>query len=214
MLAALTMTMGNLVALRQQHIVRLLAWSSVAQAGYILLPLGVAASSAGRSDAVLRTAITASLSYLALYVVMNLGAFACVAWVARRIPRNALEDYRGLFRRSPLVAVALGFFLLCLAGLPPGFAGLFAKIVVFRSALVGDAKVLALVMAVNTVIGLYYYLKVTASLFGPARVETEPKLDRSAYPLDVAIWLTAVGTVILGFAPQVVIRLAELAWLP
>jgi len=232
-LAALTMTLGNLVALRQRQIVRLLAWSSVAQAGYILLPLGVAATSTGRSEAVLRTASTASLTYLTLYVAMNLGAFACVAWVTQRTPRNALEDYRGLFRRSPLVAVALTFFLLCLAGLPPGFAGLFAKVVVFRSALVGDATVLALIMAANTVIGLYYYLKVATSLFavagsavagsdaagsGAAASGAADPLARpapsSAQPLAVAIGLAVIATVALGFAPQVVIDLGELAWVP
>lgn len=221
-LAALSMTLGNLVALRQRHMVRLLAWSSVAQAGYILLPLGVAAGSAGRSGAVLRTAGAASLSYLSLYVAMNLGAFACVAWASRRTPRNALEDYRGLVRRSPLVAVALAFFLLCLAGLPPGFAGLFAKVVVFRATLVGEARILALIMAVNTVIGLYYYLRVAASLFAAPGAEeaqeAEPPARRpapsTARPLAVAVGLTAVATIALGFAPQVVFRLGDLAWLP
>lgn len=216
-LATASMTLGNLVALRQRHIVRLLAWSSVAQVGYILLPLGVAAGSTGRSDAVLHTASAASLTYLVLYVAMNLGAFACVAWVTRRTPRNALEDYRGLFRRSPLIAVALAFFLLCLAGLPPGFAGLFAKVVVFRSALVGDARVLALIMAVNTVIGLYYYLKVTASLFaapghGRADPQTRIPVPRTERPLAVAIGLTTIATVVLGFAPQLVLRLGDLAF--
>ncbi len=221
-LAAGTMTMGNLVALRQRHMVRLLAWSSVAQAGYILLPLGVAASAAGRSDAALRTASAASLTYLSLYVAMNLGAFTCVAWVARQEPREAspqssgaISAYRGLIRRSPLVALALAFFLLCLAGLPPGFAGMFAKIVVFRSALVGDAKVLALIMAANTVVGLYYYLKVTASLFAARdHVEADPiAAPPAARSLVAAISLAGVATVVLGFAPQFVLRLSDLAWL-
>ncbi|MGB9375993.1 MAG: NADH-quinone oxidoreductase subunit N, partial [Mycobacteriales bacterium] len=195
-LAVLSMTLGNLVALRQRHMVRLLAWSSVAQAGYILLPLGVAARSEGRSEAVLRTAGAASMSYLALFVAMNLGAFACVAWVARRTPRNSLADYRGLVRRSPLVAVALAFFLLCLAGLPPGFAGLFAKVVVFRSTLVGQASDLALIMAVNTVIGLYYYLRVAAGLFAaPGSVPADPQArmaPSTSGPLQVAIGLATI----------------------
>lgn len=210
-LAAVTMTLGNLVALRQRQIVRLLAWSSVAQAGYILLPLGAAAGASGRSGAGLHTAGTASLTYLTLYVAMNLGAFACVSWVARHAPRNAVEDYRGLVRRSPLVAVALAFFLLCLAGLPPGFAGLFAKVVVFRSALVGDATVLALIMAVNTVIGLYYYLKVAASLFAGEPAALARPVPATSRPLTIAIGVSAIATVSLGFAPQVVIHLAELA---
>ncbi len=214
-LAVLSMTLGNLVALRQRHLVRLLAWSSVAQAGYILLPLGVAATAHGRSDHALRTAGAATLAYLALYVAMNVGAFACVAWVTRRTPRNALEDYRGLVRRSPLVAVALAFFLLCLAGLPPGLAGLFAKVVVFRAALIGGAGMLAVIMAINTVIGLYYYLRVAASLFvAPAEdAAPRPNPPRSV-ALTAAITVSFAVTVLLGFAPQVVLGIGNLARLP
>ena len=214
-LSALSMTLGNLVALRQRHIVRLLAWSSVAQGGYILLPLGVAATASGRAEPSLRTAGTATLTYLALYVAMNLGAFACVAWAARRTPRNAIVDYRGLVRRSPLVAVALAFFLLCLAGLPPGLAGLFAKVVVFRSALIGGAGALALIMAVNTVVGLYYYLRVAGTLFaGPADVALARPEPPRAVPVSAAIVVTAAVTIVLGFAPQLVLSLGNLARLP
>jgi NADH-quinone oxidoreductase subunit N len=216
-LAAATMTLGNLVALRQRHMVRLLAWSSVAQAGYLLVPLGAAAGAAGRSDAVLRTAGAATLAYLCLYVAMNLGVFACVAWATRRTPRNAIEDYRGLVRRSPVVAVALAFFLLCLAGLPPGFAGLFAKVVVFRSALIGGAGALALVMAVNTVIGLYYYLRVAALVFaGPAETPegTPAGSPRRSLAVAAAITVTVAATLVLGFAPQLVFGAGDLAGLP
>lgn len=213
-LAVLSMTLGNLVALRQRQLVRLMAWSSVAQGGYILAPLGVAAAAGGRSDADLRTAGAAALAYLALYIAMNLGAFSCISWVSRHSPRNAFEDYQGLARRSPLVAVALAFFLLCLAGLPPGLAGLFAKVVVFRATLVGGAGVLALVMAVNTVIGLYYYLRVAAALFGPS---TTAEAGRPSPPrslaVSAAIAASVLGTVALGFAPQLVIRAGDLAGL-
>lgn len=219
-LAALSMTVGNLAALRQRQMVRLLAWSSVAQGGYILLPLGAAAAATGRSGYDLRTAGTATLSYLALYVAMNLGAFACVSWATRGRPRNSVEDYRGLVRRSPAVAIALAFFLLCLAGLPPGLAGLFAKVVVFRSALIGGAGVLAVIMAVNTVIGLYYYLRVAAVLFaapvirpGTLREAGRPE-PAPAAPVTAAIALTAAVTVLLGFAPQLVLHLGGLARLP
>ena len=115
-IAALTMTVGNLVALRQRQAVRLLAWSSVAQAGYILAPLGVAATADGRDS--LGPALAATVTYLAFYAVMNLGAFACVAALARRHPGHRLADYRGLAYRSPWLAVAFAFFLACLAGLP------------------------------------------------------------------------------------------------
>jgi len=94
-LAAVTMTVGNVVALRQWQLVRLLAWSTVAQAGYLLVPLGVAASASSRG-AVLDDGVKATLTYLGVYAAMNLGAFVCVSLVARRRPRAAIEDVRGL----------------------------------------------------------------------------------------------------------------------
>ncbi len=110
---------------------------------------------------------SATITYVAIYAIMNAGAFAVVALVGKYRPRNLLEDYRGLARRNPLSALALAFFLACLAGLPPGLAGLFAKIVVFRAAVDGTAAWLAIVVAVNTVIGLFYYLTWAARLFAP-----------------------------------------------
>ncbi|WP_436758500.1 proton-conducting transporter transmembrane domain-containing protein [Streptosporangium sp. V21-05] len=163
-LAALTMTVGNLLAMRQRHAVRLLAWSSVAQSGYILAPLGI------RSD----EAMNASIAYLVFYAAMNLGAFAVVTLVSRRAGRGELDDYRGLAFRSPAAGLAMAFFLICLAGLPPGLAGLFAKIVVFRELLGGGegggGGWLAAVMAVNTVVGLYYYVAWVVRIFTPAAV--------------------------------------------
>lgn len=156
-IAALTMTVGNLLALRQRHAVRLLAWSSVAQSGYILAPLGV------RDD----EAMSASIAYLVFYAAMNLGAFAVVMLVSRRRPRNELDDYRGLAFRGPAAGLALAFFLICLAGLPPGLAGMFAKIVVFRELVDGGGVWPAAVMAVNTVIGLYYYVAWTTRILTP-----------------------------------------------
>ncbi|MGH3636607.1 MAG: NADH-quinone oxidoreductase subunit N, partial [Mycobacterium sp.] len=121
-LAAVTMTVGNLIALRQRHAVRLLAWSSIAQAGYILAPLGAMAGAVG-GDAFAVVA-GAAIAYLAIYVVMNVGTFAVVAVVARHRPAGELADYDGFARTNPICAVVLAFFLACLAGLPPGLAGL------------------------------------------------------------------------------------------
>ncbi|MET8385760.1 NADH-quinone oxidoreductase subunit N [Streptosporangium canum] len=159
-IAALTMTVGNLLALRQRHAVRLLAWSSVAQSGYILAPLGI------RDD----EAVSASIAYLVFYAAMNLGAFAVVMLVSRRGARSGLDDYRGLAFRNPAAGLALAFFLICLAGLPPGLAGLFAKVVVFRELVDGGGAWLALVMAANTVVGLYYYVAWAARIFTPVPV--------------------------------------------
>ncbi|MFB4422619.1 NADH-quinone oxidoreductase subunit N [Streptomyces sp. QL37] len=214
-LAALTMTVGNVAALRQnttraRSAVRLLAWSSVGQAGYLLVPIAAAAYS---SDA----QIGSTVAYALMYAVVNLGAFAVAALVARSRPGNRLSDYRGLYATRPLAALAMGFFLLCLAGLPPGIIGLFAKVTVFSSAVDAGLGWLAVVMAVNVVIALYYYLRWTAALFSapePAPASEEaPKAPahRIPAPLTLAIALTAVAGITLSGAPQLILRFATLS---
>jgi NADH-quinone oxidoreductase subunit N len=245
-LAAVTMTVGNLVALRQRQAVRLLAWSSVAQAGYMLVPLGALGGILGRTGAgaggraagaagggaagagVTAAGVTsATITYVAIYAIMNAGAFAVVALVAKYRPRNMLDDYRGLARCNPLSALALAFFLACLAGLPPGLAGLFAKIIVFRAAIDGTAAWLAIVVAVNTVIGLYYYLTWAARLFAPlpaavagngavaSAVPAGTVAAAGALPVPravgAAIGVAAAGTVILSLAPELVLHVTPLA---
>ncbi|MFD8001119.1 NADH-quinone oxidoreductase subunit N [Streptomyces mirabilis] len=203
-LAALTMTVGNVGALRQQatraySAVRLLAWSSVGQAGYLLVPI----ASAGYSkDA--EKAIGSTVAYALMYAVVNLGAFAMAALVARTSPLNRISDYRGLYARSPLSALILGFFLLCLAGLPPGIIGLFAKVTVFAAAVDAGLGWLAVVMAVNVVIALFYYLQWTTLLFRAP--DGEPEKHRVPAPLTAAIALTAVLGIVLSGAPQLVLR--------
>ncbi|MER6915483.1 NADH-quinone oxidoreductase subunit N [Streptomyces sp. NPDC000594] len=235
-LAALTMTLGNAAAVRQdpdlpRSAVRLLAWSSVGQAGYILVPIAAAAY----SDDV---EIGAAVAYALMYAVVNLGAFAVVALVARSSPLNRISDYRGLYARSPLAALALAFFLLCLAGLPPGIIGLFAKVTVFSTAVDAGLGWLAVVMAANVVIALYYYLKWTAVLFrapeenaapvasgavaasggtatgsgGTTTVAADPVTGSAgavaAPALTLAIGLTTVVAVALSGYPELVLRLA------
>ena len=173
------MTVGNVGALRQQttraySAVRLLAWSSVGQAGYLLVPIAAAAYS---DDA--EHAVGSTVAYALMYAAVNLGAFAVAALVARTSAGNRIADYRGLYARNPLAALLLAFFLLCLAGLPPGVIGLFAKVTVFSAAVGAGLGWLAVVMAVNVVIALYYYLQWTALLFraarGPAREAPGPR---------------------------------------
>ncbi|WP_392672068.1 NADH-quinone oxidoreductase subunit N [Streptomyces sp. LN785] len=215
--AALTMTVGNVAALRQtatraRSAVRLLAWSSVAQAGYLLVPIASAAYSGD-------VQIGSTVAYALMYAVVNLGAFAVAALVSRTSPDNRLSDYRGLYATRPLAALAMGFFLLCLAGLPPGVIGLFAKVTVFSAAVDAGLGWLAVVMAVNVVIALYYYLQWTADLFrGPgepvpaaAPAGTAQALRvTSAAPvsLTAAIALTAAVGIVLSGAPQLVLRFA------
>ncbi|MFD4524726.1 NADH-quinone oxidoreductase subunit N [Streptomyces sp. NPDC058470] len=208
-LAALTMTVGNVGALRQQatraySAVRLLAWSSVGQAGYLLVPI---ASAAYSKDA--EKAIGSTVAYALMYAAVNLGAFAVAALVARTSPLNRVSDYRGLYATSPLSALLLGFFLLCLAGLPPGIIGLFAKVTVFSAAVDAGLGWLAVVMAVNVVIALFYYLQWTTLLFRAP--EGEPAKHPVPAPLTAAIALTAVLGIALSGAPQLALRFSATA---
>ncbi|MBY8883758.1 NADH-quinone oxidoreductase subunit N [Streptomyces sp. PTM05] len=235
-LAALTMSVGNVAALRQRtghprSAVRLLAWSSIGQAGYLLVPLAAAGYAADPAHEVGTT-----VAYALMYAVVNLGAFAVVALVAgaRRI-----EDFRGLYATRPAAALALAFFLLCLAGLPPGVIGLFAKVAVFSTAVDAGLGWLAVVMAVNVVIALYYYLRWTALLFArpatrtadsgaaeaaeaaegvPAASDVSGASGAVAVPqapgrvpvsLTAAIALAALVGVALSGAPQLVLRFAS-----
>lgn len=216
-LAVATMTVGNLVALRQRRMVRLLAWSSIAQAGYILVPLAAAAGLAGRGVEERAVAVAAVFAYTVFFVVLELAAFAAV--VALRPAAGdggTIAEYAGAARRRPWVGAALVFALIGLAGLPPGLAGLFAKVAVVRSLLVGGAGALALVVAANAVLGLVYYLRVSATLY--ARPAAAPDRGASAvpggasavpggpvaWPVAVALAAATIVAVVIGFAPQVV----------
>ncbi|MHB9859787.1 NADH-quinone oxidoreductase subunit N [Streptomyces sp. YIM S03343] len=204
MLAALTMTVGNLGAFRQQptraySAVRLLAWSSVGQAGYLLVPI----AAAGYSDDAQKS-IGSTVAYALMYAAVNLGAFAVAALVGRTKSLNRVSDYRGLYASNPLAALLLAFFLLCLAGLPPGVIGLFAKVTVFSAAVDAGLGWLAVVMAVNVVVALFYYLQWTTLLFRAP--EGEPSRHRVPAPLTAAIALTGVLGIALSGAPQLVLR--------
>jgi len=210
-LAVLTMTWGNLVAMQQRHMVRLLAYSSVAQAGYMLVPMAVQPSAGEKAY---DQAFAATLSYIAIYAVMNLGLFACVVAVSRRTPRNLLVDYRGLVKTSPVLAVVMAFFLLCLAGVPPGIAGMFAKIEVFRASINGDLEWLAVIMAVNTIVAMYYYLRVAFGLFagvGEPAGDTPLEAPRIPAPVLAAIGITALGALAISFYPDLVLHYTPLS---
>jgi NADH-quinone oxidoreductase subunit N len=185
--------------------VRLLAYSSVAQAGYMLVPFAVGA----QDQAARAEAFGAVLIYLLLYGITNLGAFAVVTLVAHRQPDNTIAGYRGLGRRSPALAAAMSVFLLSLAGIPP-LAGFYAKLVVFRAAIgPGDPGLVALAafMAVMTVVALFYYLSIVRSMW-----QTEPGEAAEALPIPVpyglAIGLSTVGVFLLGILPGLLVGLA------
>ncbi|MGH9189584.1 MAG: NADH-quinone oxidoreductase subunit N [Acidimicrobiales bacterium] len=208
-LAALTMTVGNLIALRQTNIVRMLAYSSIAQAGYILVPFAVA----GASDEAARSAFTASVVYLLVYAAMNLGAFTVVIAVARKTRSGEIASYGGLFEYAPGLTVLMTGFLFSLAGIPP-LAGAWAKIFVFRAVLdagTPSAVVLGVIAAVNSVIALFYYAAVARQMW----MSPVPDGDRTAVrvptTLVTALGITAVVVVVVGVYPQVLARFADLA---
>lgn len=151
--ALLTMIYGNIVAARQQNVKRMLAYSSIAHAGYILL--GLCAGEAGFMPVVF---------YLFIYTLMNIGAFGMVSMVERDFPDTNLESWRGLGQKAPAFAVALSVFMLSLAGIPP-LAGFMAKYLVFAAAINSGLIVLAVVGILSSVVGAYYYLRLIATMF-------------------------------------------------
>lgn len=205
--AVLTMTIGNVAALRQRTAIRLLAWSSIAHAGYLLVPLGVA--SVGTTGGQLGMAMSATVAYLAIYAALNLAAFGVVAVVSRHSPASTLEEYRGLVHAEPVSAVVLGFALLALAGLPPGVAGLWAKVIIVDSAVSGGAGWLAIAVAVNTVIGLVYYLRWTVMLFSSVPDQRAVPTYEMSTTSGMAIGLAMAAGLVLSVLPQLVLGLAE-----
>ena len=202
-IGVVTMTFGNLVAIQQKQIVRLLAYSSIAQAGYMLLPLGVASA----TDGELNTQIVFSVvGYLLVYAFMETGAFAVATAFGRKTGKYLVEDYAGLFARSPALAVAMAAFLFSLAGIPP-FAGWWAKFVIFQTLIEGEGLWLAVIMAVNTVIAMFYYLAVVKKMF--VDKAEEPAAIPLPRVLAGAIGAAAVVITVGGFLPDLFGRLAE-----
>lgn len=195
-MAALTMTVGNVIALQQKNIVRLLAYSSIGQAGYILIPLAVVAN---KSATIQKEAFAAALTYILIYSFMQLGAFAVVIAVSRRHPDNLISDYEGLAAREPGLAFAMLFFLLSLAGMIPT-AGFWAKFFVFRSAIGAGTLWLAALMVANTLIGLYYYLSVGAKMY--LREPRERGPIAVPYALATAIVLMVIIVVAVTVYPD------------
>ena len=189
-LSALTMTVGNMIALRQTNIIRMLAYSGIAQAGFMLAPLAV------DSDLSSRAVVT----YLVIYAAMNLGAFAVVIGVARKTGSGEISSFGGMFEYAPGLTVLMSLFLFSLAGIPP-LGGWLAKFVVFRTladANTPSAYVLGVFVAVNSVIALYYYANVAREMW----MKPVPDDDRTPivvpFAIQAAIGLTIVATMVFG----------------
>jgi NADH-quinone oxidoreductase subunit N len=214
-LAALSMTVGNLIALRQTNMVRLLGYSSIAQGGFILVPFG-AAVAGNVTGAQLEDALFATVTYLAIYAVMNLGAFAVIVAGTNRLKSVEISAWSGMFNYAPGLAALLAVFFMSLAGIPP-FAGWYAKFVMFRAVMLVDsawAIALAAIAVINSVIAFAYYAKVVVStMFSPvpAEVPADELSRRSVAPsLRFALGVTVVLVVVLGVLPGVVSSLSEL----
>ena len=212
--AAASMTLGNIMALRQDGVVRLLAWSTVAQAGWVVLPLATLSSAA----------VHASGAYLLAYVLATLLAFAVVAALVQTRGAASARDltsYRGIVHDHPVLAAALGLALLSLAGLPPGVLGLVAKVTALRPVVAGELWLLAVIAAVNAVLGVAVYLRWLRALFSSSEAATDvtPNVGPDGgtpvaavairvHPATlVAVGAATVALVVTSLSPQLVLGL-------
>ncbi|MCB0976582.1 MAG: NADH-quinone oxidoreductase subunit N [Acidimicrobiales bacterium] len=206
-LAALTMTGGNVLALRQTNIVRMLAYSSVSQGGFILMPLAVMAS----GDAA-ESALKSVVIYLLIYAFSNLGAFAVIIAVSRKTRSGEISSFGGLMSYAPGMGLLMTIFLASLAGIPP--LGIWiAQLQAFKTLLdAGDtaAYVLAVVAAVNTVISAAYYMKVLREMWMKPVPDGDTTPVVAPQPVWAALGICAAGTVVLGVLPSLVLRFADL----
>ncbi len=198
LIAMLTMTVGNVIAIAQTNIKRMLAYSSIAHAGYVLIGLA-AANSDGKSSAMI---------YLFVYCVMNIGAFGAVI-LARTADGESLviSDYAGLGFRKPLLGGFLTLMLLSLAGFPPT-AGFVGKFYIFKSAIGAELYLLVIVGAINTAISAFYYLRVVVTMY---MREPEEELEFNPYPstLVIGLVLAAIGILLIGILPSLLFNTAQ-----
>jgi len=195
-LSMLTMTIGNLTAISQTNIKRFFAYSSIAQAGYILMGLAVF-SPLGQN---------AVMIYLFAYLFTNLGAFAVVCLVEGASGKSNISDYAGLSERSPATAFFMTVFLLSLTGIPP-LAGFIGKYYVFAAAIEGKAIALAVVAAVNSAVAAYYYFRIIRVMYLVPKAETQPTFGTSPLYPKIVLWLMSAGVVTLGLFPGYFIKL-------
>jgi len=197
-LAALSMTLGNVVAIAQSNIKRMLGYSSIAHAGYIMVGLA-AIGTLGKGGV---------LFFLAGYALANLGAFIAIIAISNKISSDEITDYSGMARRSPVIAFILAFCLISLIGIPPT-VGFMAKFYIFNAAIQENLLWLVIIAALNSVISAYYYLRVVKLMYvgEPASEEAIP----SSIPLRITLAITSLGVLVLGISPWLVLRLAETA---
>ena len=181
-LSIVTMTFGNIAALRQENMKRLMAYSSIAHAGYILMGVVVLTSEG----------LQAVLVYLVTYLFMNLGAFMIVIEIYNRTGSFELKDYRGFYRRSPFLSISMSIFLLSLMGIPP-LAGFFGKFYVFAAAVHRDLAWFAVIGAINSVVAVYYYVRVMKTMMIDGSDDMSPV--RVSWDSKALIWVMLIPTI-------------------
>ncbi len=207
-LSALTMTVGNVLALKQHNIVRMIAYSSISQGGFVLMPLAVAGMS-GSANSALRSVVL----YMIIYAATNLGVFAVILAVSRKTRSGEISSFGGLFSYAPALGVLMTLFMASLAGIPP-LGGWIAKFVAFQSLLSSQsswAYGLALIGAVNSVIAFGYYGNVMREIWMrpvPDGDITQIKIPGS---LTLALGITSVATLVFGIFPAIGLHFADLA---
>jgi NADH-quinone oxidoreductase subunit N len=198
-LSVLTMTVGNVAAVTQSNIKRMLAYSSIAHAGYLLMGV-VAGTTRG---------VTATLIYLLIYSFMQLGAFAVVVLLRRAdVVGDELKDFSGLYLRNPFAAFAMLLFMLSLGGIPPT-AGFMGKFWLFGAAIDSHWYWLAMIGVLNSAISLYYYIRVVVFMY--LKKETMGSEPVAGAPLTVALAVAVVMTIVLGVYPRLLFELADLS---
>ncbi len=203
-LAAIGMTLGNVVALPQGNIKRMLGYSSIAQAGYLMVGL----ATAGISPNTEVLGQSGVLFFLASYTVANLGAFIAIIAISNKVDSDLIQDYSGMGKRAPLLALALTLCLISLIGMPPA-AGFMGKFFIFSGAVKQGLLWLVIIAVLNSVVSAYYYLRVVKVMwFGePASEEKVP----SSVALRVALALSCLGVLLLGILPGYIMDLAKAA---
>ena len=206
-MAALTMTIGNLIALKQTNVVRMLAYSSVSQGGFILMPLAMAFTNGAQE-----TSLRAVIVYLIIYAATNLGAFAVVIAVSRKTRSGEISSFGGLFQYAPGLTVLMTLFLASLAGIPP-LGGWYAKFGAFRAVLDaagGWGYTIAIIGAVNAVIATAYYINIMREMW------MKPVPDGDVTPIKVhgsvqaALVICGVATLVLGVLPGLIAKVGAI----
>ena len=207
-LAALSMTIGNLVAIVQRNIKRLFGYSTIAHAGYILVGVAAITTVSGGAASFGPSSV---LFYLAAYTAANLTAFFAIVCIGNRINSDEIEDYAGMLRRAPFLAITLALALIALIGVPPTSVFI-AKIYIFAAAInTGESLMtwLVIIGVVNSVVSAYYYLRVIKVMFLQPAINTE-RLGAS-WPVNVALGIAALSMLWLGVAPDTILGAAERA---